>query len=320
MQTIKSLLCCAVVLLTIALSSVEAQADKNIGVLLSSSEVRYQEALKGLKERLEERGFGGKHVTLIVENADGNKAKVEEVVKQFGAAELDLIVVMGTNATIGVSREIHDVPIVFVTVYDPIEAGIAKTWNSSGNNTTGITTKIPMSLLMDSLKTFKEVNRLTVLYTPGEKNSELQLTDLQRIHKDFALTVEPVSLAKWEEVNHLLPEVFRNAEAVYITGSNFVNSQLPMIVDYAIKAKVVTISHLDDLITKGVLLGMCTNNYAGGRLAAEKVIQILKGAKPSSLPIEPPKKYDVLLNMKTARLCQFEIPPCFMKTVTRIIE
>jgi putative tryptophan/tyrosine transport system substrate-binding protein len=320
MGTIRKAFVIVMVCLILALLSIEARAEKKIGVLMFSEEARYLEALKGIKEKLGEGGFGEKKAAFIIENADANKAKAADLVEKLATAKLDLIITLGTSVTSAVSREIRDVPIVFCMVYDPVDAGIAKTWKSSGNNTTGTSTKIVMSKLVESLRAIGQVKKLAVLYTAGEKNSEIQLKALQEVQTNHALKIIPVRLTKIDEVQQLLPEVLRTADALYITGSHLVDRQISLITAMATKAKVLTITHLDDLVEKGVLLGVCTNSYAGGRLAGEKAVRILKGAKPSSIPIETPKKYDVLLNMKTAKEGQFNIPPGFMKTVTRIIE
>jgi putative ABC transport system substrate-binding protein len=316
----KTVFVSAVVFLTLALSSIEAQAQRKIGILMFSEEARYIKAEKGIKDKLRKGGFGEPKTTFIVEQAGANKARAAELVQKFAAEKLDLIITLGTSATIAVCREIKDVPIVFSMVYDPVEAGIAKDWKSSGNNTTGSSQKIPMPRLMESLKNFTQVKRLAVLYTPGEKNSELQLIDLQKIQANYKIKVIPVLLTTIEEINQLLPEVFRTTEAAFVTGSSPVNSQVSVIVDMATKAKVITITHLDDLVEEGVLLGICADSYSVGQLAGEKAVKILKGVKPSSIPIESAKKSDVILNMKTAKKGQFQIPPNLMKTVTRTIE
>jgi len=320
MQTMKRCLVSAVIFLTLSLFSIEAQAQRKIGVLMFSEEARYIEALKGIQDKLREGGFGEPKTTFIVEQAGGNKARAAELEQKFAAEKPDLIITLGTSATVAVSREIKDVPIVFSVVYDPVEAGIAKGWKSSGNNTTGSSSKIPMSRLMESLKNFTQVKRLPVLYTPGEKNSESALKDLQRTEVNYKIKVIPVRLTKIEDVNQLLPEVLRTADAVYVTGSNLVDSQVVVIAEMATKAKVITITHLEDLVEKGVLLGVCADAYAMGRLAGEKAVKILKGVDPSSIPIESAKKSGVILNMKTAQKGQFQIPPNLMKTVTRTIE
>jgi putative ABC transport system substrate-binding protein len=212
------------------------------------------------------------------------------------------------------------VPIVFSTVYDPIEAEIAKDWKSSGNNTTGVSTRIPMSKLVDILKEIVPVRRLAVLYTPGEKNTELQLKELQGVQTNSQIKIIPIILAQKEEVRQALSVFIQTADAIYLTGSSVIGVTVPIIVDMANKEKVVTLTHLDDLVDKGALMGVCTNSYFVGRLAGEKAVKILKGAKPSSIPIESGRQLDIILNKKTVKAGQFQIPEAFMKKVTKTIE
>ncbi len=298
----------------------EARAEKKIGVFMFSGETRYLEAARGFKERLAEAGFDEKKVTYQVENAEANKSKAAEIVTRFAAQKPDMILALGTSATVPLSREIKDVPIVFSVVYDPVEAGIASSWQSSGNNTTGCSPLIPMSKLMDTLKKFAPVKNIAVLYTPGEKNSEAQVQGLQEIQEKYQLKVIPVRLTKKEEVDSLLPAVLRSADALYITGSNLVNSQIQTIVDMAAQAKVITITHLEDLVVKGVLLGVSADSYDLGRFTGEKAIKILEGAAPASIPIETANKDMLLLNMKTAKKGAYTIPPEFMDSSVKKIE
>ena len=297
-----------------------AMAEKRIGVLVFSEEVRYSDAQRGIRDQLRESGFGEPAVSFTVLNAEGSKAKAAELARQFGAEKTDLIFTLGTSATIAVSHEIRDIPIVFAMVYDPVEVKIAKNWKGSGNNTTGASPRFPMSKLVKVLEDFAPVKRLAVLYTPGEKNSEVQLKALQALQVTTGIKVIPVILTNKEDVVRLLPEVARTTDAIYLTGSSVVGATVPIIVDTANKANVVTITHLDDLAEKGTLLGVCANSYHVGRLAGTKAVKILRGAKPSSIPIESEKRIDVILNMKTAKAGRFTIPPGFMKAVTKTTE
>jgi putative tryptophan/tyrosine transport system substrate-binding protein len=299
--------------------SLEAQAEKNIGIFLFSDETRYTLAAKGIIDKLIEGGFGPS-TKFIVENAEYNKATAAEYVKKFVANKMDLIFTIGTSATMPIAREIKNTPIVFAIVYDPVAAGIAKSWTNSGNNTTGATTNMPMSKIFDSLKLITSVKKLAVLYTPDEKNSEITLKNLQDVHQKYKINVIPIPFTTKEEIAQILPEVIRTSDALYITGSNLVDSQVLMIVEMATKAKVVTITHLEDLVAKGVLLGVCSDPYLIGRQAGEQGIQILNGAKPSSIPIEIPKESKVILNMKTLRAGHFQMPQDLMKTVRKKIE
>jgi putative ABC transport system substrate-binding protein len=317
---IKGFFLSVVLVITILLQPMEAGSQKRIGILMFSDEVRYNEATKGVIDQLKQEGFGEPGVKFIKESGGANKAKTAELVKQFAEAKMDLIVTMGTSATVPIAREIKDVPIVFCVVYDPVEAGIAKDWKSSGNNTTGTSTKQPMSMILEALKKLSPVGKLAVLYNPAEKNSEGQLRDLQDVQAKYRIKVIPVPLGSKEDIIQVMPEVVRTSDSIFITGSNVINAQVSTIVDMATKAGVITITHLEDLVEKGVLLGVCTGSYKSGRLAGKKAAKILKGAKPSSIPIEKMKETELILNMKTARAGQFRISPEFIKNVKRKIE
>ncbi|MDI6686981.1 MAG: ABC transporter substrate-binding protein [Desulfobacterales bacterium] len=230
--------------------SLEALAEKKIGVLLWSEELRYIETKNGIMEQLGKEGFGEPAVKLTIENAGGSKAKLADITQKFAKAKMDLIISIGTTATIAVAREIKNVPIVFSMVYDPVEVNIARNWKSSGNNTTGTSSQVPVSKIMETLKSFAPAKRLAVLYTPAEKNSIVQLKKLLRVQSDYQIEVVPVPLTDSEEVALILPEVIRTVDAIYLSGSSIVGKTISMIVDLATKAKVVTITHLDDLVVE----------------------------------------------------------------------
>jgi len=308
------------IFLIFLLFSVEANAEKKVGIFLFSDETRYTLAVKGIMDKLKEEGFKEPTTKFIVENAEYNKANAADLVKKFASRRMDLIFTIGTSATIPIVREIKNTPIVFSIIYDPVASGIAKDWKSSGNNTTGASTKIPMQKILNGLKVFKSVKRLAVLYTPDEKNSEIVLKDLQETQPIYKIKIIPVPLTTKDEIVQILPEVIRTSDAIYVTGSNLVDSQVSMIVDMANKAKVLTVTHLEDLVEKGVFFGICIDPYLNGRLAGEKGIKILKGAKPSSIPIETTKEYKLIINMKTANAGQFQIPHEFMKALGKKFE
>ena len=290
-----------VTLLGVASISLAAEPGRRIGILTFGNQVRYMESIGGFMDAFKEAGPGEPQPQFIIEDAGSNKAVAAELVKKLAAAKLDLIFAVGTQATVAACQEITTVPIVFAQVYDPVEAGIAKSWQSSGNNTTGVSTKIPMSLLIDKMKQLRPVNNLSVLYTPGEKNSESQLRDLQEIQKNSGIAVIPVPLAKVEDIQQILPILMARTDAMFITGSNFVNNNLTTVLDMAIKGKIITVSHLEDLVEKGVLLGLGPNPYTMGRLAGQKAMKIFEGVQPSRIPIEMSEQLDVILNMKTVK-------------------
>lgn len=300
----------------------EAQpwVEKRIGIFMSFDQARFSESVKGIMDQLAQDGYKKPAVTFIIENAQGSHVKAAELIPKFTAAKLDLILAIGTVAATAAIKGIKHVPIVFCNVYNPVEIGIAMSWKSSGNNSTGVSPRIPMITLLRTLQEFTPVKRLAVLFTPGEKNSEATLNELQELQVRSGIKVVGVPLTNKEEVSQILPEVVHTTDAIYLTGSTVVGETVPLITDIANKEKIVTITHNDDLIEKGVLLGVCANSYDLGRLAGKKAVQVLNGAKPSSLSIDIPKKTDLLLNMRSVKAGQFQIPAGFMKNVTKTIE
>lgn len=299
----------------------EAGDVKRVGILLFGAENRYAAQGKGAVEQLAIEGFSEPAVEIFMENAGGSKAKAAELARKLADGKLDLIFAFGTSAALAVANEIKDVPLV-CGAYDPVASGLALEWTSSGNNTTGVSPIFPLANLVRMLQEMVPVKKMGVLYTPHEKNSEAQLTDLTGLQDEYRIKIIPVPLTREEEISELLPQVLRVVDAIFLTGSGIVGKNLATIVDAATKAKVVTVTHLDDLAEQGALLGMAANQYKMGRLAGEKGAKILRGAKPSEIPYEtlPLSQLDLILNMKTAKAGGFQFSPAFMKSVTRVIE
>lgn len=299
---------------------VQEKVKIRIGIFKLFDQTLYDESLRGIMDQLEADGLGTGATTFTIENAKNSYVKAQELIQQLAAAHMDLIISYGTEASVSVSKAIKDVPVVFSVVYDPVEAGIVEDWEKPGHNVTGTSTKIPMENIFNILKELAPVNKLAVLYTPGEKNSVAQLAALQAVEKKSGIKVEPVPLANRQGLEQILLEVVHTSDAIYLTGSSIVIANVPLIVNAAGKEKSITITHLEDLVRKGALIGICADPYLEGRMAGEKIVQILKGAKPSSIPVGIPKKVNTLLNRKTAETGHYVLPPSFMKKITKVIE
>jgi putative ABC transport system substrate-binding protein len=294
-----------------------ARAEKRIGIVMFSEEKRYHEARDAAKAAIGKKEPGAQYVE---ENAGGNKAKAAEIAKKVAAAKYDLVLVVGTSAATAVAGAVKDVPVVFTMVYDPVDSKIAKDWSSSGNNTTGSSPRVPMPLLLENLKKLRPVKTLGVVYTPGEKNSESQLKELQAAQAGAGLKVLPIPVASTAEINTVVADAAGKIEALYLTGSSVVGENLPVLLSLAARGKVVTLSHLDDMVERGALFGVAANSEAVGRLAGEKAAKILGGAAPASLPIEMLASFDVILNQKTVAETGVTVPDEFRKLVTRTVQ
>jgi len=288
---------------------------------LFGAEHRYLAQSEGALEQLAKEGFKAPRVTFFLENAGGSKAKAAQLARKFASQKLDLIFAFGTSAALASATEIKEVPLV-CGAYDPVASGLALQWKSSGNNTTGVSPKFPLSMLVRSLQSFAPVHKIGVLYTPHEKNSEAVLKELVGLQDSLRIRIIPIPLTREEEISELLPEALHAVDAIYLTGSGIVGKNVAKIVAAASSARVVTVTHLDDLAQDGVLISMAVNQYQMGLLAGKKGAQILRGMKPSALPYEtlPVRQLDLILNLKTAKAGGFRIRESFMKKVTKTVR
>lgn len=310
----------AVLSLLMLVSPARAGADRQVGLVVWDEDSRFIDCERGVRDQLRIDGYGGPGLQITRENVRGSKSRLAEVVAKFTAAKPDMIISLGTIPTLAVAKAIRDVPVVFGMVYDPVEAGIAESWKSSGNNTTGASPLIPMATLVGSLREVRPVKTLAVLYTADEKQSRIQLLELKKVQPDSQLKIVPVILSGREEIAKTLPAVVQAVDAIYVTGATLIGAAVPEIVRLANGAQVITITHLPDYVHKGVLIGVCANSYYVGRLTGKKAVQVLKGARPSAIPVEAEKRVDVILNRKTMTAGMFQIPPSFLKKVTITVE
>jgi putative ABC transport system substrate-binding protein len=320
MQIITKFFVIAMAFMTVILFSAEAGAEKKIGILKWTSEDHYSEALGEIMKQLKKEGFGEPNAKFITENAEGNKLKAMESARKFADAGMDLVIALGTVAAIAATKEIKDVPIVFSWVYDPVDASIVQDWKSSGNNATGSSSKYPMRAALKTLKELAPVKRLAVMYTPGDKVTESQLKELLAAQGEFQIKVLPIIIDLKAEGARMVSIVAGEVDAFFLAGGAQVGELVPEIVDIANKAKIITVGTTEARLGKGVLLVVCASSYSLGVMAGERAVKVLKGVKPSSLPIGTMKKPDVMLNMKTVKAIQLKVPPEFMKLVTKTIE
>lgn len=301
-------------------NEVQERAETRIGIFKLFDLTLYDESMRGIMDQLEEDDFGAPTTKFIIENAKNSYVQAEKMIHKMMAARVDLILSFGTQGSIAVAKIVNDIPVVFSVVYDPVETGIVDNWDKPGKNVTGTSTKIPMTKLLNTLAELAPVKKLAVLYSPGEKNSAAQLADLRRAEEKSSIKIEPVPISREQDLEQILQEVVHTSDAIYLTGSRIVNANIPRITAVAGREKVITITHLESLVRNGALVGVCANAYKEGRMAGEKIVQILKGAKPSSIPVGTPEEIDIILNNKTVMAGHFVISDAFMKKVTKTVQ
>lgn len=296
--------------------SVIAAMSKKVAIVMwDANEPRYVQTKDGIINELNAQGFKD-GLILNVEDAGANKAKVGDIINKLRLGKTDIFVPLGTSVAVPMAKAITDKPIVFSMVYNPVEVKIAKTWLSSGNNTTGSSSFVSVANLMFvMIKRSGErnfVRRLFVLYAPKEANSVLQLDGVMSVKKALGFEVVPVPFSADEDVTKWAQSLppSRKGDLILLTGSAIVGKNAAAIVKASIKSRMMTLTTLDDIAAKGVLFGLVADPSQIGHLAGKALASVLRGAAPSSIKIEYPLP-KLIINDNTAREGGFVIPPSF---------
>ena len=301
--------------------SANAQAPvKKIGMLIWADEKRYETARDGFIEELKREGFSPPQVEFVIRRAGGSRVSAEKIAGEFATQKLDLYFSAGTSGTSSMAKAIKDVPIVFSTVYDPVEAGLTEGWISSKNNLTGVSNNIPLDKVLELAARIIPVKSVAVMYTPNEKNSESQLKNLQKYQESLGISIIPVPIVNESEIGTVLPFVEGKTQVIYLTGSIVIGKVIPFIVDFAARKKILTVTHLADLVEKGVDAGVCADNKEQGTLAGKLAARILKGAKPEDIPIEKAAIFSILINKKSMQSAGIAVPREVLQKADLVIE
>jgi putative ABC transport system substrate-binding protein len=302
-------------------SSPVLAADKvKVGILLSADEARYRDGADAAIKQVKAEGFDDATLTVETRDAKGDKKVAAAIAKEFAAGGARAILVMGTGGTAAAMDALKDTPIVFSMVWDPVDAGFAKSWTASGTNGTGSSNKVSMTAVIKTLKRIGPVKRFGVLFNPAEKNSVSQLDEIKAIQKELEFEVVEAPVAKKEDAAKVAKSLVGKVDAIHITGAVVVTSQVPEITAVTIAAKIPTSSHLIDAVEAGALLGVTASVQEVGRLAGAKLAKVLRGEKPAGLPIDTVKRLDVSVNMKTAKAAGIKVPVDLLQSATRVIR
>lgn len=284
-------------------------AEKTIGVILTGSIPYYKEIHKAFMEGLASAGFGPARVEVVLQTPMPEAMSWTNSARKLVAIGSDVVVCYGAPATLAVMNETSDVPIVFAGVYDPQSSGI------TGKNTTGISSKVSVATLIKNLKSIAKFSTLGVIYSDAEKDTVLQANEVKQLEGNFGFHSSKINFKKTGDVSKI-----GNVDALFLTTGCAAMQCINNIIGTARKEKMPTVTTIGGGENNGIILTIAANPAEQGREAAERAAKILKGAKPSSLPVEQPKKIDMIINIKEANDMGLKIPFDLLSAATKVIK
>jgi putative tryptophan/tyrosine transport system substrate-binding protein len=266
----------------------------------------------------------GKNLVVEWRYADGDYKRLTGFAAELVAMNLPVIVTYGTAAARVLQGTTKTVPIVVAAAVDLVGAGIVASLAHPGGNITGLSV-IDVDISgkqLELLKTFSPaMSRVAVLLNPGNPANPAVLKHVQASAPQLGIEAMAVNAATPQAIENALAEAEQQrASAVIVAADAFFSGQGPLIAASALQHRLATVSIYQDHVRAGCLMNYGQNVAEFHRRAARYVDRILKGDKPEDLPVEQPTKFDLAINLKTAKALNLTVPPSLLTTADEVIE
>jgi putative ABC transport system substrate-binding protein len=238
--------------------------------------------------------------------------------------KVDLILTAGTPGALAAKRATQTIPIVMAVTGDAVGTGLVSSLARPGGNLTGLTMMVP-DLEGKRLEILREVvpklTTLVVLLNTANPLTAIQWKQTRISAKTLGIQLQPVELRRPEEFKDAFAKVARQRpDGITMVADRFLLAHRMQIVDFVAKTRLPAIYPYRDFVVAGGLMSYSPSYEDLFRRSATYVDKILKGAKPSDLPIEQPTKFELLLNMKTAKTLGVPIPPSLLLRADHVVE
>lgn len=299
-----------------------AQKVWKIGVLLYSTP-KIEPNLGALRRALAELGYiEGRTLHLDLRGAEGRPERVARLTEDLLRSRPDALFSLGGDVTIPAVRAAGRVPLVFATSADPLKDGIVASLARPGGTATGVTF-LSDHLAAERLEILKEavpaVTRVAFLWNPDHHDNELP--ESERTAGSLGVELTPLAMTSSPEIDAALrTERGRNTQALCIVSSRLTSRNLKRFVDFASAHRLPLIGGWGAWTQAGALLSFGPNLDEMIRRAATYVDEIFKGKKPSDLPVQQPTRFDLAVNLKSAKALKIDIAQSLLVRADTVIE
>jgi putative tryptophan/tyrosine transport system substrate-binding protein len=313
---------------TLAALAAEAQeAGKvyRIGLLSPYSSAESPSWHRAFRRGLRDLGWiDGQNITIEPRYANGRNDRLPGLVADLVGLKVDIIVTAVTPDTLAAKTGTNTIPIVMASPGDPVVTGIVTSLARPGGNITGLS-QIAPDLVGKRVELLKEIvpklSRVAVLWNPNAAVSALSWKELESAAQALGVQVHSLEVRTVDE----LDKAFRNAtkaraEALVILPNAAFVPNLKRIADHSLQARLPSSFHLREFVDAGGLIAYGPDRSDLFRRAAGYVDKILRAARPSDLPIEQASRFELVINLKTAKALGLTIPPSLLARADQVIE
>ena len=310
--------------LSVAAYAQQVAEPRRLGVLLVISSPGGKEA-KALRQGLREAGYTeGRDVVIEWRSADGDYGRISTLLAELIQSKVDVIVVETTRAALAAKRATSTVAIVMALVGDPVWSGLVTSLARPAGNVTGLSsmksdlTAKRLQLLKDAVP---RLARVAVLWNPATPWHVKVIEELESAAPKLSIGLSLVSAQTPEELGPAFSTIRRvNAQALYLIESPLFSTNRAMLLNLLSNAQLPMIEAERKFVDTGGLMSFGTSVSDLYFRSAVYVDRILKGAKPADLPIEQPTKFELVVNLKTAKALGLTIPQSILVQANEVIR
>jgi putative tryptophan/tyrosine transport system substrate-binding protein len=319
----------AVTLLTVVVIAEAQQAKKvaRIGYLSSLDPASESARAEGIRLALRELGYEGQNNAIEYRYAEGKRDRFPELVADLVRLKVDVIVVAAGDVLTRVTKNAtKTIPIVMTGGgSDPVEAGLIESLARPGGNVTGIT-NLGGDLAGKRLELLKEafpkVARVAVLYDPATPSNVLELKEVLPVAaRALRLTIQPWEVRNADDFEKAFAAMTNvRPDGLYVPQGPLMTANQKRIVGFALKSRLPSMYVRREFVDAGGLMSYGADLTDSYRRVAYYVERVLKGAKPGDLPVEQPTKFELVINLKTAKQIGLTIPPNVLARADKVIK
>jgi putative tryptophan/tyrosine transport system substrate-binding protein len=295
-----------------------------IGYLGSSTLSAMSQWTASFVQRLRELGWvEGRNVAIEYRWAEGRAERAAEIAAEFVRLKVDVIVTYGTPPTLAAKQATSAIPIVFALAGDPVGTGLVASLARPGGNVTGLSIQMTegagkrLELLREAVPGLR---RLAILGNVGNPSTVLEIEEVQAAARTLGLEVHTPEIRRAQDIAPAFETLRGRTDAIYVSTDPLVLTNLTRINTLALGSRLPTIYTSRDYVEAGGLMSYGPNYPDLWRRAGDYVDKILRGAKPADLPVEQPTKFDLVINLTTAKALGLEIPAALLALANEVVE
>jgi putative ABC transport system substrate-binding protein len=264
----------------------------------------------------------GRTIAIEYRWSQGRTERYAEIAAEFVRLKVDVIVTVG-SAVPTVRQATAVIPIVFAVGIDPVGSGLVANLAKPGGNVTGLSlqaTNLAGKRIEFLREVLPQLRRLAIIFNVGNDQTVLEMGETHAAARTLGLEVAPLEIRRAEDIVPAFEAVKGQADALYVVVDQLVVANRTRIVTSALGARLPTIFSTNDFVRAGGFMSYGPNYVDLFRHSADYVDKILRGTKPGDLPVEQPTKFELVINLVTAKALGLTIPESFLVRADEIID